>query len=377
MDDLLSKLKSLGMIIHPSEIKNNQKAQIFPLDTFYNGTWYKNNAGKVFIMEKTVPYGTSHGIIQFSKNFSVDPILDLSGHIPQNEFHLHDIIFLDIETTSLSIGAGSFPFLVGLCYFSSKGVKTILLFIETPNDEDTLLAFLNEKLSKYSIICTYNGKSFDIPLLKNRYIMHRMQFTDLPKHHIDLLYFARKIWKMRLKTCKLSDIERKILKLTRSDDEIPGWLVPQIYFDYLDQDSPQILKGVFYHNEIDVLSLAALFQHINKLITNSGNMDGIEGTDLVSLARTYQLQEKLDLSTCYYKFGIKKGFSAENSAFIHRNFGLMNKKQRKWDEAVEQWKLAAEFADYISCIELAKYLEHDEKSYAQALKWPNLAIEII
>ena len=377
MDNLLSKLKSLGMIIPPSEIKNNQKAQVFPLNAFYDGTWHTNNAGKVFIMKKTIPFGTSHGIINFSKKFSVDPILDLSFNIPRNGIQLGDIIFLDVETTSLSIGAGSFAFLVGLCYFSPKGITTNLLFIEKPNDEGTLLTFLDEKLSQYSIISTYNGKSFDVPLLKNRYIMHRLQFASLSKHHIDLLYFTRKIWKMRLKTCRLSEIEREILKFTRSDDEIPGWLIPQIYFDYLNQQSPHTLQGVFYHNKMDVITLAALFQYINQLITSHGNMNGVEGMDIASLARIYQQQDKLELSSSYYQIGIKKGFGTENSAYIYRNFGLLNKKQGKWDKAVYQWKLAYEFKDYISCIELAKYFEHKEKSFYQALEWTNRAMEII
>jgi len=102
---------------------------------------------------------------------------------------------------------------------------------------------------------------------------------------------------MRLKTCKLSEIEREILKFTRSDNEIPGWLVPQIYFDYLDQKYPAILEGVFYHNKMDVLSLAALFQYINQFITNHDNMNDGEGTDLASLARIYQQQGKLELSS--------------------------------------------------------------------------------
>ena len=378
MDNLLSKLKSLGLIITPSEIKNKQKTQFFPLNDFYDGAWHINNAGKVFIMKKTIPFCTSHGIVQFSENFSVDPLLDLSCNIPKKDIHLGDIIFLDIETTSLSIGAGSFAFLIGLCYFSPKGITTNLLFIEKPNDESALLALLDDKLSQFSIISTYNGKSFDIPLLKNRYIMHRLQFTALSKHHLDLLYFTRNIWKMRLKTCKLSEIEREILKFTRSDNEIPGWLVPQIYFDYLDQKSPALLEGVFYHNRMDVISLAALFQYINQLITNNGNINGVEGADLVSIARIYQRQDKLELSSSYYQIGIKKGFGTnKNSAYIHRNFGLVNKKQEKWDEAVYQWKLASELKDYISCIELAMYFEHKEKSFYQALEWTYRAMEII
>ena len=377
MNNLRSRLKSMGLIISPSEMDIKQKIQPLSLDTFFDGTWHKNKVGKVFIMKNTVPFDNNQGDIRFNNYFSIDPIFELSGIIPGNNIRISDIVFLDIETTSLSIGAGSFAFLIGLCFFSQKNVTSDLLFIEKPSNESALLALLDEKLSPFSVICTYNGKSFDMPLLKNRYIMHKMKFSSLSKNHLDLLYLTRKIWKMRLRTCKLSEIEKKILKFNRSGDDIPGWLIPQIYFDYLDQRSPSLLKGVFYHNRMDVLSLAALFQYINLFILNKGNMDNAEGKDLASIARIYQQQDKLELSSAYYKSGIKKGFSSESAAYIHRNFGIVNKKLGKWEEAIIQWKHAVEFGDYISSLELAKYFEHRARSYAQALDWTNQALKII
>jgi len=367
----------MGLIISPSEMEIQQNSQPILLEKHFDGTWYENKSGRVFIMKDIIPFANYHGVVQFDRKFSIEPIFELSGNIPKSDIQIGNIIFLDIETTSLSIGAGSFAFLIGLCYYSLGGITTELLLIEKPNDEGTLLALLDEKLSSFSAICTYNGKSFDIPLLRNRFIMHKMRFSSLSIHHIDLLFITRRIWKMRLKTCKLSEIEKVILKFKRSDDEIPGWLIPQIYFDYLDQQSPALLKGVFYHNRIDVLSLAALFQYINQIILNKGKIDGVEGKDLASIARIYQKQGKLELSSSYYKSGIKKGFSNKSATVIHRNFGLLYKKTGKWEKAINQWKRAAEFKDYISCIELAKYFEHIVRSYSRALNWTQKALEII
>jgi uncharacterized protein YprB with RNaseH-like and TPR domain len=373
MNDLLSRLRSLGLIIPSSNINSKPKTQFPPFDSFYEGVWKSNNAGRVFFMEKTLPYRSEYGMVNFSKDFSPKTIINLSGNNLRKQVLLEEVVFLDIETTNLSTGAGSFAFLIGLCHFSSDGIQTNLLFIENPNDEPALLAFLDDELSKFTVISSYNGKSFDIPLLKNRYIMHRMPSKSINKMHIDLLHLSRKIWKSRIQNCRLSDIEREILKYTRSDEEIPGWLIPQIYFDYLDQKSPQLLEGVFYHNRIDVLSLAALFQHITTIIECHETMQDIEGIDLTSLARIYQQLDQRDFAAAFYKLGVKKGIDDSNAAVVYRNFGFLFKKQHEWENAVYHWKLAAKFDDIESCIELAKYYEHIERSFNQALDWTNNA----
>ena len=124
-----------------------------------------------------------------------------------------------------------------------------------------MLIALAEYMTDARAVVTYNGKSFDIPLLNNRYVLHDLisPFKDLA--HIDLLPMARKIWKKKLASRRLSNVETEILRVERTMDEVPGYLVPQVYFDYLKSGDARPLVGVLYHNEMDVLSLTTLLQY--------------------------------------------------------------------------------------------------------------------
>jgi uncharacterized protein len=374
MNDLLAKLKSQGLIIPKSEVKTKLKRDFPLLEEFYNGFWITNPFGRVFCIKETMPYGSRFGIINFRNDFSTREIIDLTGCELSKNTPLEKIVFLDIETTSFSIGAGSIAFLIGLCYFSSSGVQTVLLFIEDPIDEPALLICLEDELNKFEIISSYNGKSFDVPLLKNRFIMQKNNPISLQKFHIDLLHLSRNIWKARINNCRLADIEREILKYDRSDFEIPGWQIPQIYFDYLENKDPLFFKGVFYHNKIDVLSLAALFQYIATSININLARKSLEGLDLASVGKIYQKLGEKELSQAYYGLSINKGLDRKNIAFVHRNIGFLKKKQYDWRGAVDQWKEAAKYNDVDSCIELAKYFEHQVKDYYLALEWTNKAL---
>jgi uncharacterized protein len=373
MNDLLDKLKSQGLIIPKSKIETRLKRKFPPLEEFYDGSWFTNSLGRVFCIKETIPYGSDFGIINFQNDFSTKEIINLIGIDISKIIPLEKIVFLDIETTSLSIGAGSLAFLIGLCFFSKSGVQTVLLFIEDPIDEPALLVYLEDELKNFDIISSYNGKSFDIPLLENRFIMQKINPISIQKYQIDLLHLSRKIWKARIHNCRLADIEREILKYVRSDVEIPGWLIPQIYFDFLEQKDPSFFEGVFYHNQIDVLSLAALFQYISFAINENFAADSLEGLDLASLGKIYQKLGERELSKTYYGLGLKKGLDKNNIASVHRNLGFLKKKQHVWNEAVEHWEKAAKYNDVESCIELAKYYEHKVKNFILALEWTNKA----
>jgi uncharacterized protein len=373
MNDLLDRLKSLGLIIPTHKIETRKKQVFPPLEEYFDGVWINKSQGKVFYLNSSVSYGSDFGIIRFQNNFSTKAIIKLLGLDLVTTFSLKNIVFLDIETTNLSIGSGSFAFLVGLCYFTKHNIQTNLFFIEDPIDEPALLDCLDDELSKFDVISSYNGKSFDIPLLRNRFIMQKITSDCLQKTHIDLLHVSRKIWKARINNCRLADIEREILKYSRSDVEIPGWLVPQIYFDFLKQKNPQLLNGVFYHNKIDVLSLAALFQNITLSLNGDDSIDTLEGLDLTSIGQIYQKLGQKKLSQTYYDLGLKKGVDNKNTASVHKNLGLLKKKHLDWDGAIYHWKIATTYNDLESCIELAKYYEHNLKNYLIALVWTTKA----
>jgi uncharacterized protein YprB with RNaseH-like and TPR domain len=373
MSELLDHLKTLGLKVDKAaDIQPSEKQ--LTLDQVIHGRWLDETRKGVYIVEKDIPLGSNHGKI------ALDPPQEfntLSRFVEiQPEKQLGSLLFIDTETSSLSTGAGSFVFMVGLAYFDQENLKVIQLFMDSPRDELEYLVYLDSILANFDTFVSYNGKSFDIPMLRSRFIMNHLpvQFGDY--QHIDLLHIARRIWKLRLESRKLGDIEREILAYQRSEEEIPGWLVPQIYFDYMESGDAHPLNGVFYHNEIDVISLAALFIHINQLLLNQLSEKERDSRDAVAVAYSLSKLGMWDLSEAFFKDGLTKDLPQALQIEAARNFANSLKRQGRWEEAVEYWHSAAENSDYFACIELAKYYEHREKTYETALQWAQRAAHI-
>lgn len=374
MNHLLDQLKALGLKVEKAVDIEAPLERSLPLDQLIDGHWLDDVGKGVFIVEKIVPLGSSHGAIileapedfsTFSRFVEIDP-----------QKHLNDLLFIDTETSSLSTGAGSFVFLVGLAYFVENGLQVVQIFLDSPQNELEFLSHLDTILANFSTFVSYNGKSFDIPMLRNRFILNRLPAQFGNYSHIDLLHTARRIWKLRLESRKLGDIEKEILSYRRGEEEIPGWLVPQIYFDYLESADASSLKGVFYHNEIDVVSLAALFIHINKLLLKQTEPEQGDSRDVYSIANTLGKLGMWELSETFYKSGLEQGLPEGLQNEAARNFAYALKRQDKWAEALRYWQFAADNDDYLACIELAKYYEHREKTYETALQWVESALRI-
>jgi len=171
--------------------------------------------------------------------------LDLSG-----------ALYLDTETTGLAGGTGTVAFLIGLARFDQGALCTEQLIVPQLGAETPVLARLAERIAAASCIVTYNGKSFDWPLLRTRFVLARLPVPELPPH-IDLLHICRSLWKARLPTVRLVDMEREILHFEREDD-IPGSEIPARYFEFLRTGAHAQLAAVLEHNQNDLIALAAL-----------------------------------------------------------------------------------------------------------------------
>ena len=374
MSDLLDRLKALGLKVERAADIEGPEEKPRALDEVIGGRWLDDSTKGVFIVEKDLPLGSPHGKIILDPPQEFNTLSRFVEIPPDNA--IGSLLFIDTETSSLSSGTGSVVFMVGLAYFTREHLRVIQLFLDSPRDELEFLAYLDAILANFSTFVSYNGKSFDIPMLKSRFIMNRLpvQFSDY--QHIDLLHIARRIWKMRLESRKLGDIEREILDYQRGSAEIPGWLVPQIYFDYLENADAEPLNGVFYHNEIDVVSLAALFIHINNLLLNQLSENERDSRDAVSVALSLSKLGIWDLSEAFFKDGLEQGLPREIQNEAARNFANSLKRQGRWEEAAEYWRSAAENDDYQACIELAKYYEHRARTYKTALQWAKQAARI-
>ena len=176
------------------------------------------------------------------------------------------VVFLDLETTGLSGGAGTYAFLCGLGATRGEFFSVTQYFLKSPAYEAEWLGAINSDIPPASTIATYNGLSFDIPILLTRHVMARMRAHWEPSPHIDLLRYSRRLYRGYLESCSLGEVERRVLGVRRSGEDVPGRLIPELYQQYLKTQDASQLRGVFYHNRLDIASLASLYCHVARVL---------------------------------------------------------------------------------------------------------------
>jgi uncharacterized protein YprB with RNaseH-like and TPR domain len=186
-------------------------------------------------------------------------------------------LFLDTETTGISGGSGMYAFLIGLAWWDSGGLQVEQLFMRDHSEEYALLETLRQRMAERRVLVTFNGKTFDWPLLQTRFVMTRAIETPLHEVHLDFLHPARQIWRPRLLSVRLAELEQHVLRVspgsrldwTREGD-IDGAMIPQLYFDYVRRGASPPLLPVFHHNQMDLRGLAALAGKILEILGEAG-----------------------------------------------------------------------------------------------------------
>jgi tetratricopeptide (TPR) repeat protein len=185
--------------------------------------------------------------------------------------------------------------------------------------------------------------------------------------HIDLLHITRRVWKRRLKQCNLGNIEKEILDFYRTDEDIPGYLVPEFYRNYIvDGDASQIAK-IFYHNEVDVVSLSALFTTLAAILEDPTSENLEHAEDIYSIGR---LMESLNREVLAEQLYSSRHFLSSNDEELVLSLlsrARIYKKNKKYSEALPLWMQAHKLGSIDAAIELAKYYEHITKDYQEAL----------
>jgi len=288
-------------------------------------------------------------------------------------------VFLDTETTGLGLGVGTYVFLVGAGYVHAGTFQVKQFFLAGPQTETSFLDELDAFLRQFSAIVTFNGKAFDWPLLENRFVLHRREPPLRDPLHVDLLHPARRLWKRRLESCALSSLEAHILGVERTEQDVPGYLIPQLYFDYLSGGDRRTLDPVFYHNLQDVLSLASLSMHIDRVVGDPHGGAVSHGADYASLGRAYERAGDLDRAMeCYEEALHRLPAGAERRETLIGLAGLQ-KRERRWDGAHLCWQqLLDEGGEgaLFARVELAKYAEHVERDFMQAIDHVQHALEM-
>jgi hypothetical protein len=274
-------------------------------------------------------------------------------------------LFIDTETTGLAGGAGTVAFLVGVGYLEEDSFIVRQYFMRDFHEESSLLKRLAEQVDAASALISFNGRSFDIPLLNSRYIMnrHRAIFDGMP--HFDVLFAARRIWRDLVDSCSLGELEKSILGVHRLED-VPGALVPQIYFDYLHSGKLDGLREVFFHNYQDILSMAALAVRLCRMIENP-----LTSTTMPERLRIGALLRKvreLERSVEVFENLVEKEAQAQ-TIDTFAELAWCYKRMQRYDEAHRLWQRALEKLTFhpLPYIELAKHYEHRMRDYDQAL----------
>jgi uncharacterized protein YprB with RNaseH-like and TPR domain len=186
-----------------------------------------------------------------------------------------EVIFLDLETTGLSGGAGTYAFLCGLGRTRGETFSVTQYFLKNPAHEPEWLRAIDDDIPRGAALVTYNGRAFDAPMLLTRHVLARMDAHWESSPHIDLLYFSRRLYRGRLDSCSLGSVERHVLGLRRSGEDVPGSLIPAMYAQYLRTGDASELGGVFYHNVFDIASLASFYCHAARVMEGASG-DGRE-----------------------------------------------------------------------------------------------------
>src|SRR5438094_6941627 len=177
-------------------------------------------------------------------------------------------LFLDTETTGLADGSGTYAFLVGIAWWEGGGLEIEQFFLREYSEERSLLFAVRERIAEHPVLVTFNGKSFDWPLLETRYRMSRKITPPVPRAHLDFLHPARSLWRLRLGSVRLSELERHVLGCDRGADVL-SHLIPRIYLDFMRGGPPERLIPVFHHNQMDLRGLAALSSRVLSLVSDA------------------------------------------------------------------------------------------------------------
>jgi uncharacterized protein YprB with RNaseH-like and TPR domain len=259
-------------------------------------------------------------------------------------------LFLDTETTGLAGGTGTYAFLVGLAWWDAGGLQVEQFFMRDLDEEHSLLLELSERMLERPVLVTFNGKSFDWPLLETRCRMTRAISARTPKLHLDLLHPARQLWRPRLGSVRLKDLECQVLgdescplEWSRHDD-IDSSLIPQMYFDYLRGGPAEPLAGIFRHNQMDLRGLAALAGKILSLFDSGhGLADAAhhrtqDPLDLYGLSRLMQRHGEPARARELFETALRSGLPQHVERLAQRELAQLAKREQDYARAISLWE---------------------------------------
>ena len=345
-----------------STVAENNLANIIP------GKEMENEHGKFFLVSDILSRSTRHGHRNISEAFDFDmsAAAMLANNPSISEHCSSDALFLDTETTGLIGNKGTMAFLIGLGWFDEGSFHVRQILARDSGEERASLFYLLQIAGMKKFLVTFNGKAIDINLLTTRLNIKRLKSDLAEMPHLDLLHPSRRILGHRLENNRLVTLEEQVLGVQREGD-IPGWEIPQRYFDWLRSRNGRLLEAIFEHNRLDVISMATLTAHLVDILNAQALRQYAHTDDYLAAARLLLARadtKAVDKILSIFQENICKDFSHQSKiklAHLYKHTG-------KLDEAVKFWRELAwcDPVGFYAISELAKWLEHHLHDYQQA-----------
>lgn len=369
--DLLRRTSGLGGARHETPLASRGAQNCEALIRVLGGEFVETSRGPLHVSARRFRTGDRHGhqCLFRGRELSAGYLAPLYSGL--ENFSVERALFFDTETTGLAGGSGTYAFLVGIGYYQGDEFVTEQLLMRDHGDEPALLEFLAQRVEGKSGLISFNGKTFDAGLLSTRYAMHRRTDPMNGLSHFDLLHVCRRLWShARLPDCRLETLESRVLGAPRVDD-VPGWMIPDVFFGYLRDRDPAPLRGVLEHNRRDILAMAGLCGTLSHLLAADCLETAPSDPHLrLGLARLWSVLGKTDLSDLLFRSALTHPQLSEEA----REVGMTRwarclKKRDRTEQAALLWRrvLAHNPGHLEATVELAKWFEHQRKDYRTAL----------
>lgn len=350
--DLRERLRRLGVHKGAAHLKLARPAQL--PDAEFEAV--HTPLGLAFVRRTVYPLDAPHGAHPLGAVCQVAPLAPtLLGVSAEDAIPLADAVFLDTETTGLGSGAGAFAFLVGFAYLEGEQLVLEQFFLRDPAEEAAMLCAIDRRLGGRRYLATFNGRTFDVPLLESRFTLARL---DPPFHrlvHLDLLLPARRVWRDRFGSCSLGALEYHLLGVQRTQQDVAGSIIPHLYREYLFGGGGALnddMRRVLYHNAQDVLSLVTLAARIGEAL-----MRPSDGAAHLAVGQRLAQHGHAERAEQHYRQALTHADHPRLRAQALRQLARHLKQHNRHDEAFEHWRQLAELSDLEGITEAAKHLE--------------------
>ena len=356
-----------------------------PIEAVVPGMVVENAHGQYFRVDARYPLGAKYGNLPLQTLLDVPmaTVATITGDERWHDLSWRDVLFFDTETTGLEIAAGTVAFLIGVGFVDGDDFVVRQVFMRDFDEETALLADLHDLCRNFRAAASFNGKTFDVPMLENRFTLARLfvdLFDDAP--HLDLLHPSRRVWRHRLANCRLATLETDVLGVTRTRADVPGYFIPSLYRKYLVDNDARPMAGIFYHNEMDIVSMAALAAVLGQLAAyphHSPEIEPLHPADVAAVGLWQLALGQVESAERALKTALKGDeLPADVRWRAMTALAFLLKRQGRGTEAASLWQeLVAAEDSLLALEELAKFYEWQRKDFEKARACTEYALKIL